>query len=288
MCSFKLSPEFSCMSILICPHCQSPLQLTENRSYGCENNHQFDIAKEGYVNLLPVNQKKSKNPGDNNVMIAARRSFLEAGHYDPLVDEVVQLVCDQLSEKEEASILDTGCGEGFYTNRIAEKLSANDSQVFGTDISKYAVRLAAKRYKTPKFFVSSVFNLPVANASVDSIISIFAPFQADEFSRVLADDGKLIIVSPAENHMKEIAELVYDEFRPHEKTILDKIPEPFHQLISKKCTFTLHLEDTNAILNLLKMTPYYWSASEKQVVNFERIQKMEVTCDFNITVFEIN
>lgn len=275
------------MSILICPHCQYPLQLIENRNYGCENNHQFDTAKEGYVNLLPVNQKKSKNPGDNDVMIAARRSFLEAAHYDPLVDEVVQLVCDQLNEKEEATLLDTGCGEGYYTNRIAEKLSVNNSQVFGTDISKYAVRLAAKRYKTSNFFVSSVFNLPVAAKSIDLIVSIFAPFQADEFQRVLAVNGKLLIVSPAENHLKEIAELVYDEFRPHEKTILDKVPEPFHQIAKKHCRFVLHLEGTNAILNLLKMTPYYWSASEKQLANFETIQQMEVTCDFNITVFEV-
>jgi 23S rRNA (guanine745-N1)-methyltransferase len=275
------------MSILICPHCQSPLQLIEKRSYGCENNHQFDIAKEGYVNLLPVNQKKSKNPGDNDVMIAARRSFLEAGHYVPLVNEVVQLICEQLNEKEEATILDTGCGEGYYTNRIEEKLSADNSQVFGTDISKYAVRLAAKRYKTSNFFVSSIFNLPVADSAVDLIVSIFAPFQAEEFQRVLAVNGKLLIVSPAENHMKEIAELVYDEFRPHEKTILDKVPEPFRQMVSKQCRFELHLEDTKAILNLLKMTPYYWSASEKQVANFEMIQKMEITCDFNITVFEV-
>lgn len=276
------------MSILICPHCKSALKLTENRSYSCENNHQFDLAKEGYVNLLPVNQKKSKNPGDSELMIAARRSFLEAGYYDPLADAIALILNERFNDSASPIILDAGCGEGSYTNKIVDALEVVSPKIYGTDISKYAVKLAAKRYKTPQFFVSSIFNLPVLDATVDLIVSIFAPFQADEFQRILTSNGALLIVSPAENHMKEIAELVYDEFRPHEKTILDKVPEPFHQLVSEQCTFKLHLSDTNAILNLLKMTPYYWSASEKQIANFETIKHMEVTCDFNITVFEIN
>ncbi|NBG66486.1 putative RNA methyltransferase [Acidiluteibacter ferrifornacis] len=275
------------MSILICPHCQAPLEPTENRSYGCENNHQFDVAKEGYVNLLPVNQKKSKNPGDNEVMISARRNFLEEWHYDPLVHEVASLIQSQLTDKTAATILDTGCGEGYYTHKIAEQLQSISPQVYGTDISKYAVRLAAKRYKSANYFVSSVFNLPVADHSVDLIVSIFAPFDAAEFQRVLSEEGKLVIVSPAENHMKEIAELVYDEFRPHERTILEKIPEPFAKVETKRCSFVLDLNNNKSILNLLKMTPYYWSASAAQLRHFETIESIQVSCDFNISIFEI-
>ncbi len=276
------------MSILICPHCKLPLRITENNSYGCENNHQFDIAKEGYVNLLPANQKKSKNPGDSELMIAARRSFLAEGHYDPLLDEISELIQDEVSKEKATTILDAGCGEGYYTDRLVRNLEKIAPQVYGTDISKYAVRIAAKRYKSVHFFVSSIFNLPVADSSVDLIVSIFAPFQAEEFQRILTSNGALLIVSPAENHMKEIAELVYDEFRPHERTILDKIPDAFVKVKAERCSFKLELTDNESLVNLLKMTPYYWSASEKQVANFQTIQTISVTCDFNITVFGIN
>lgn len=275
------------MSILICPHCKSALKLTENRSYSCENNHQFDIAKEGYVNLLPVNQKKSKNPGDSEIMIAARRSFLEEGNYDPLLDEISELIQDEVSKEKASTILDSGCGEGYYTDRLPRKLEKIAPQVYGTDISKYAVRIAAKRYKSVHFFVSSIFNLPVADSSVDLIVSIFAPFQSEEFQRVLAEEGKVLIVSPAENHMKEVAELVYDEFRPHERTILEKVPDSFSRVRSKRCSFELKLNHQESILNLLKMTPYYWSASEKQVAHFETIEKIHVSCDFNLTLFQV-
>lgn len=272
---------------IICPYCKYPLLATDNKNYACELNHSFDISKEGYINLLPVNQKKSLSPGDNEMMISARRNFLELGFYDPLIDHIKAIIQTDLTFKNNHFIaLDAGCGEGYYSEKVMNNIPGLTSQILGTDISKYAVKNAAKKYKDNFYFVSSVFNLPIATESIDLILSIFSPFQPEEFRRIITKDGYVIVVNPGENHLKELAELIYDTFKPHENNVPEKMASSFELQTTRKATFNIHITEVESLLILLKMTPYYWSTSKENLAKIENCNDINITCDFNISIFK--
>lgn len=274
------------MSILICPYCKSSLSDSSEKTYTCENNHSFDIAKQGYLYLLPVNQKKSKEPGDNEMMIAARRNFLELGFYDPLIESIKEIITDKLSFETSAIVtLDAGCGEGYYSEKALNNLLGLDTEILGTDISKYAVKNAAKKYKNNFYFVSSVYNLPVANTCVDLILSVFSPIMVEEFIRISAKQGYVIIVSPAPNHLREMAELIYDTFRPHTSNIVKKMTPLFKHDSTKRTTFKINMKSAEDLLFLLKMTPYYWSTGIERLENITNKNELSISCDFNIDIF---
>ena len=226
----------------ICPSCQLPLHLNERR-WQCENKHTYDVAKEGYVNLLLAQHKRSKDPGDNKDMINARRTFLDAGHYEPLARCVADIISDQLPG-ESIRLFDAGCGEGYYLNKVSDLLGEKGKQIdaFGCDVSKVAIQKAAKRYKSAHFAVASTFNLPCESASTDVVFQIFAPSSAQEIGRLLTDSGIWITVDPAANHLKELKQLVYDKQTQHE----DKISEqPGFNLISHE-TLSIFLSVVHA------------------------------------------
>lgn len=275
------------MSLLICPNCKSSLFDYKEKTYKCENNHSFDIAKQGYLNLLPVNQKKSKQPGDNEMMIAARRNFLELGFYDPLIANIKNLITDKLSfETKNIVAFDAGCGEGYYSEKALNNLPGLETEILGTDISKYAIKNAAKKYINNFYFVSSVYNLPIAKASTDLILSVFSPIMVEEFKRILSKQGYVVIVSPASDHLREIAELIYDVFRPHTTNIVEKMTSFFERDSTKRTTFKIDIKSAKDLLFLLKMTPYYWSTGLDRLENITNKNELSVTCDFNIDIFK--
>jgi 23S rRNA (guanine745-N1)-methyltransferase len=275
------------MSIIICPYCKRALQDTNEKMYRCENNHTFDIAKQGYINLLPVNQKKSKDPGDNEMMITARRNFLELGFYDPLIESITNLVESKLTfDTNEIVAFDAGCGEGYYSEKALNNLSGLDTQIFGTDISKFAVKNAAKKYKSNFYFVSSVYNLPIENESTDIILSVFSPIKAEEFKRVLSIDGYVIVVTPAPNHLREMAELIYETFKSHTVNAEEKMTTEFEHVLNERTTFKIDIKNAADVLSLLKMTPYYWSTGIERLENITSKNELSVTCDFNIDIFK--
>lgn len=275
------------MSIIICPYCKSSLYDSNEKTYVCENNHSFDIAKQGYLNLLPVNQKKSKDPGDNEMMIAARRNFLELGFYDPLIDSIKQLISDKLSfETKNIVAFDAGCGEGYYSEKALNHLPNLETKILGTDISKYAVKNAAKKYKNNFYFVSSVYNLPLSSSSTDLILSVFSPIMVEEFKRILSKQGYIIIVSPAANHLREMAELIYDTFRAHTSNVVEKMSTTFKHDSTNRTTFKIDIKSAEALLSLLKMTPYYWSTGIERLENITNKNELSITCDFNIDIFK--
>jgi 23S rRNA (guanine745-N1)-methyltransferase len=243
-----------------CPLCQQPL-LLQNGCYQCDKNHQFDLAKEGYVNLMPANHKRSKNPGDNKEMMQARRRFLEAGHYSPLAVKVAEL-CQQFLSGTPQRLLDIGCGEGYYTSQVQQTLAAAgpDCRVYGLDISKVAVRYAAKRYPDCHFSVASSHRLPFADHSLDAILRIYAPCKADELHRCTAEHGIIVTVTPAARHLYQLREKIYTEVRLH-----DEAPEevPGFTLSHQE---KLHYPMTTAgqaTVDLLQMTPFAWKATEE-------------------------
>lgn len=242
-----------------CPLCHSPM-TQQARSYVCENQHQFDIAKEGYVNLMPVQHKRSKDPGDNKAMIQARRRFLNGGHYDAMRDRVATLCAANLTHTPH-QVLDLGCGEGYYTTHIANTLLAQhtDAIIYGLDISKVAVRYAAKRYPLCHFSVASSQRLPFADNSLDAVVRIYAPSHAQEVLRCIRPGGFLLTVTPAARHLFEYKEHIYDSVRLHDETA--EALDGFTLEHSEKVNYTMNLPGDDAF-DLLQMTPFYWHASD--------------------------
>ena len=198
--------------VWICPICELNLEKTQH-SWSCDNQHSFDQAKEGYVNLLPAHQKRSKHPGDNPEMVVARRTIHEAGLYQPLAENLVTVVADCSQTK---TLLDIGCGEGYYDGFIAKAVSG--ISIYGIDIAKSAVKLAAKKYPKQHFAVAGARRIPVATAAMDLAMCIFSPSTDSEVTRVLNKDGHYLEVGPAPRHLWELKTALYDQ--PQEHNIL--------------------------------------------------------------------
>lgn len=265
----------------ICPVCRWPLSLTE-KQWQCENGHSYDHAKAGYVNLLLANHKNVSDPGDSKAMMTARRAFLEAGHYFPLVESLATLIKSHKSEKTLA-LYDAGCGEGYYLAAINAALTASGIKIkaAGNDISKPAIEKAAKKYKELDFVIASNFKIPVASASQNVVLQIFAPVAASEIRRVLADGGIWLQVSPAQEHLTQLRQAVYET--AHDHAVDETIPEGFKLITSKRLSFEFELPDLQSRKDLLMMTPYFWSMAQTNAdAVIEKITKL--SADFSIRV----
>ncbi|MCL1079180.1 23S rRNA (guanine(745)-N(1))-methyltransferase [Parashewanella spongiae] len=244
----------------ICPLCAQPLSQIE-RTYKCKNRHSFDIAKEGYVNLLPVHKKSSIDPGDNKEMMRSRREFLDKGFYQYLSDRINQLILE--FKLNVTNLLDIGCGEGYYTNRLVESLSSQSStNAYGLDISKTAVKLAAKRYKDVNFCVASAFDTPFADNSFDGVLKVYAPSALTELKRIIKQDGYLITVSPGPEHHWFLKTVIYSE--PKLNSNEDDLLEGFELVHSERLQSLMSLNEATDVTNFLSMTPYAWKLSEFQ------------------------
>jgi 23S rRNA (guanine745-N1)-methyltransferase len=245
-----------------CPVCSGDLALSESGAV-CAHGHQFDRARQGYINLLPAHQKASRDPGDSSEMISARQRFLSAGHYHPLASAMSSFLDAQTSHLASVRLLDCGCGEGYYTNQFAQALSLNRQslhpgrvQVAGVDISRMALRLAARQYSELTFIVASNFHVPVQASQVDVMTRIFAPGDSLEVHRVLAPQGKLLVVYPGPRHLFELKANVYVNPREHSSPV---VPEGFRCLEERRLQFPLTLSEPDQIKALLDMTPFTWS-----------------------------
>lgn len=264
-----------------CPLCQHPLER-HGQQWSCDQRHNFDIAKQGYVNLLPVQNKRSKSPGDNADMMQARRDFLNAGFYQPLSDQLNQLFIDYLGAKSTPPVLDLGCGEGYYSARLQKALSqTTQAQVWGLDISKEAIRYAAKRDKQIQFCVASAYDLPFPDQSFDGLMRIYAPSLASEIERVTRLGGLLITVQPAANHLTELKQAIYIQPQPHDET--PESIQGFELIQQHKLSYDMKLEIQSDRLNLLNMTPFGWKLNPEQKQALSH-SLMKVKADFLISI----
>ena len=237
------------MMELLCPLCGEILEKQEH-CCKCPRGHSFDIARQGYVNLLSVQHKHSLNPGDTKEQVAARRRFLDGGFYAPIAEALCSL-----AERHGCGgpILDVGCGEGYYSNRLAEALGA---ELVGLDISKEAVRCAAGRYKQARWICGTASRLPVADGTVGLVTSLFALTMAEEFHRVLRQDGAFVQVLAAEDHLLGLKSLIYPELTHKEKNTVPEVPG-FRLAESLPLTFSFTVEGQQ-LQDLLAMTPHYY------------------------------
>lgn len=275
-------------SIYQCPVCGQLLTKTEN-TFRCTANHSYDISKKGYVNLLLANQKRTKEPGDNKKMIENRKYFLEQGYYDPLSDKLNETISECVDESTApVNILDLGCGEGFYSNRLhafLKKRRAN-MQWWEIDISKTAIQKAAKRDPNIQFCIGSNFQLPYLNESLDIIFSIFSPCDAKELTRVLKPRGKIIVIRPGASHLKELASLIYEKFehQGNSSNLDEKLDLTSVKTFELK--YQIHLKNKIDIESLIGMTPYFWSLNEEKKLKIAGVQELKTTVDFQISIFQ--
>ncbi|MDC5838292.1 23S rRNA (guanine(745)-N(1))-methyltransferase [Vibrio europaeus] len=268
-----------------CPLCHENLTLSE-RTYRCQNNHSFDLAKEGYINLMPVQHKRSKDPGDNKEMMQARRRFLEKDHYRPLKEHVAQM-CAELLSGSQHRLLDIGCGEGYYTTEVASHLTNQyaQSKTYGLDISKVAIRYAAKRHCNCHFSVASSHRLPFENGSLDAVLRIYAPCKAEELSRVVADSGFVITVTPAGRHLYQLRDEIYPDVRLHSEDA--EIIAGFELEQQEKLSYVMQLSDGDGY-DLLQMTPFAWKAPDTLRDKLKSATLFECEADFMIRMYRKN
>ena len=252
---------------LLCPVCG--LQLNrEDRRYVCANHHSFDIARQGHVNLLVVQQKHSLNPGDTREQVLSRREFLEAGFYAPIARTLIE-TAKELGISGE--ILDVGCGEGYYSAQLADALGA---QLTGLDISKEAVRCAAAKYKGKQWLCATAAHIPVEDGSADLVTSLFALTLPEEFRRVLKEGGYYFQVLAAEDHLLGLKKIIYDNLIFKEKDTVPELPG-FERVRSVPIRFDFTVEGQQ-IMNLFSMTPHVFRIGKDGA---ERLRKTQVLTD---------
>jgi len=271
------------MSLFTCPICGNPL-TREAGSYRCPNRHSYDISREGYVHLLPANKKHSANPGDDKDMISARTAFLDGGWYAPLKDALCALAVTHTGPAP--TVLDAGCGEGYYTDGIFSVLenAGKSPKAAGIDLSKFGLKKAARRAKGVEFAVASVYHLPVADESIDLLVDCFAPLALEEYRRVLKPGGVFLYVVPAAQHLMELKSVLYDNPYPNQE---EAIPyDGFDYVDIVPVTAVMELRNKDSLSALFRMTPYAWKTPREGVERLTQLNGLDVTMDFRIHIFK--
>ena len=263
---------------LLCPICGEILARIE-KQYRCGNGHSFDLARQGYVNLLPVQQKRSLNPGDTREQVLGRRAFLETGCYEP-ISNTLNETAKELGTT--GPILDVGCGEGYYSARLAEAL---DAELTGLDISKEAVRCAAAKYKGPQWLCGTAAHLPVETGSAGVVTSLFALTMAEEFKRVLRPDGYFFQVLAAEDHLLGLKSIIYPELKFKEKNTIPEVPG-FELVKSVPIRFTFTVEGEQ-VQNLLGMTPHVFRITREGAARLAATETLTDTASAVLNVYRV-
>ncbi|MBQ7792802.1 MAG: methyltransferase domain-containing protein [Clostridia bacterium] len=262
--------------MLRCPVCHESITKNSEKTFCCQKGHSFDIAKKGYVNFLLCNQMRSKLPGDNKEMVEARQKFLEKDYYKNFLDALTKTV-DTYQPK---TVLDAGCGEGYYTNGIYR----SHRTVIGVDISKSALQKAAPKNRNITYIAASLFELPLMDESVDFLYSLFAPYAGTEFHRVLKKDGIMVLGIPGEDHLLELKSVIYE--KPYKNQVKEYTLEDFTFLRSEKIHEKIRLKSQEDILNLFRMTPYYYRTKKEDMEKINALEEFEVTISFELLIYQ--
>lgn len=276
-----------CTHLLTCPICNAALAKTD-QTLKCINQHSFDIAREGYVNLL-----RKKQPGDSREMLQARRDFLERDHYRPLSDTLNELVASHLNAASSSiNILDAGCGEGYYLGRLQQYLANRQPSLqgcyVGVDISKDAIRMAAKRYREPFFVVANLKErLVFADAAFQALLNIFAPRNAREYARVLAPGGLLAVVIPGPAHLLQLRSALHllSIEQDKQQHIVEQFADQFKLIATVPLAYEIHLSRAEIALAVM-MTPNYWHLSEETRRGMAEMIEIQTQVEFTCLLLQ--
>jgi 23S rRNA (guanine745-N1)-methyltransferase len=272
---------------LACPLDGTPLRCIGS-AWTCASGHSFDIASQGYTNLLPVQHKRSRDPGDSKEMVAARRRFLTAGFYHPIATTVSRAVLADLPADARISCLDAGCGEGYYLRQLAAAVGDEQTlALLGLDISKWAVLSAAKQDRRPNWVVGTNANLPVLPGTLDRVLCLFGFPVYGEFARVLKPGGLLVQVDAGPDHLRELREIIYPSLKPERPADL-QTPVGFSRLPTEALRFSIDLTSAGQIADLLAMTPHLFRASAEGRAQAAALTALSLSVDVRLTCFERN
>lgn len=277
---------------LACPLDGLPLLVTE-KQYICSNGHSFDIASQAYVNLLPVQHKRSKNPGDSAEMILARTAVLNSGVYAPIADTLTAITYALIagSRSRALCLLDAGCGEGYYLAQLLSSLQQKpihqDLALIGLDISKPAILAAAKRNKQITWLVASNKQPPLLPETVDIIFCLFGFPVYASFKKLLKPAGKIILVEVGPEHLCELRSIIYPT--------VNKTPPPdliaaetvgLFQCDQSHLAYRYTMNSNANIMNLLYMTPHFFRASQTGKQLLSQLDTLDITVDVVFRVME--
>lgn len=260
--------------------------IVDGKQFVCANGHSFDVAHQGYINLLPVQHKRSKNPGDSPEMIQARTAFLNSGAYAPIADKLDVLTHELIAgvPSQEVCLLDAGCGEGYYLAHLLSSLQQAQLQrriaLIGLDISKPAILAAAKRSKQITWLIASNKQPPVLPGTVDIIFCVFGFPLFDRFKKLLKPGGKIILVEAGAEHLLELRNIVYPTVNrtpPPDLSVAEAAGFYLHD--QSGLTYIRSIESGAQIMNLLLMTPHYFRASHAGKQLAGQLSMIDITVD---------
>ncbi len=268
---------------IICPVCHGDL-TPHPGGYSCQSGHSFDTARQGYTNLLL--SSSGGQHGDDRAMTAARSHFLSRGYYAPLKDALCRMAVSHMPK--DGILLDAGCGEGYYTHAVLEALAPKGVKGIGIDISREALRAACRfdsvKNKTLSLFVAGVYRMPIADESVDGVLNFFAPLATEEYLRVLKPGGYLFMAIPAERHLWELKEVLYDT--PYENAVKDFSLPGFELLEQESVTAPMTLTSGEEILSLVGMTPYLHRTPRHGMERLKSLDALRVTGRFYLLLYK--
>ena len=265
--------------IFVCPKCKGKLNITESGAARCAEGHSYDRSRYGYYNLL---LESGGNHGDNREMILARREFLSRGHYEPLAARIAE-ICEVFMPSG-GFILDAGCGEGYYTALVRERALARGARVAAFDISKDAVREAAKRRCADDYAVAGSYHMPIASETIDILINTFSPMAIEETRRVLKSGGRFVMAIPGEEHLYGLKAAIYDT--PYKNTVADTELDGFTLVDKVELRYEINLNDSESIRSLFMMTPYAYRTSKTGRDRILSRASLSTDAHFFILVYE--
>ncbi len=266
--------------VFACPVCGEGLPPAPG-SYVCVNGHRFDVAREGYVNLL-AQHRRSKESGDSKEIIAGRRDFFDAGYYAPLADCVADYV-RSFAAGPDRVMVDAGCGEGYFLRRVRRLLNqygSGDSVVLsGLDISKHGIRMVTRRDPQGLYAVAGTHRMPVLAGRVDVLLSHFSPVSAEDFRRVVKPGGAVLVGVPGERHLFRFKELLYESPVAHEPVAMLADESGFELISTHVIHYPLSVRGLGQVANLLLMTPYFWSVDDETRARIGALDALDTEVD---------
>lgn len=273
-------------TIFKCPICNSSMEVQNLKSLVCSNKHSFDLAKQGYLNLMthPI-----KTNYDRSLFEARRKVIAESNFFTPLSTEITKIINKHTASKNELSLIDMGSGEGSHLYNLANKLQADFGKTItgvGIDISKEGILEAAKNYENHMWIVADLAKTPFTDSMSDVMLNILSPSNYEEFNRLLKDDGIIIKVVPREGYLKELRHYFYGDSEQKNysnEKVIELFKDKFELVDQSIINYTSDL-DASALQALVKMTPLTWGVEDSIVVRFLESDIRNITVDLDIMI----